>query len=91
MPRIAGLTPLTKADSIEKDSALDTAFHSEGEEDFVSRPPTEQIKRRLSGVEHPSRKAPAWQNLTVSGHLWLDRERYSIPFSPAAYVHRYRG
>jgi len=67
MPRIAGLTPFTKADSIEKDSALaDSGFHSEGEEDFASRPPTEQIKRRLSGVEHPAKKVPAWQNLTVS-------------------------
>jgi len=69
MPRIAGLTPFTKADSPEKDSALDTnsGWHSEGEEEFASRPPGEQIKRRLSGVEHPQQaKKPVWQNLTVS-------------------------
>lgn len=71
MPRIAGLTPFTKADEEDaKSSAIaDTSgWHSEGEEEFASKPPTEQIKRRLSGVEHPqARKAPAWQNLTVSG------------------------
>ncbi|CAG8670016.1 16449_t:CDS:2, partial [Acaulospora colombiana] len=66
MPRIAGLTPFTKADEADKEHAVDTGFHSEGEEDFVSRPPTEQIKRRLSGVENPqAKKAPAWITLTV--------------------------
>jgi hypothetical protein len=79
MPRIAGLTPFTKADSIEKDSALaDSGFHSEGEEDFASRPPTEQIKRRLSGVEHPAKKVPAWQNLTVSIFDQIDHQMLSL-------------
>jgi hypothetical protein len=67
MPRIAGLVPLTKADEADKEHAIvDAGFHSEGEEEFASRPPTEQIKRRLSGVEHPQAKqTPAWITLTV--------------------------
>jgi hypothetical protein len=67
MPRIAGLAPFTKADEDQKESSAiaDSGWHSEAEEEFASRPPTDQIKRRLSGVEHPAKKAPAWQNLTV--------------------------
>lgn len=82
MPRIAGLTPFTKADEADKEHAVDTGFHSEGEEDFVSRPPTEQIKRRLSGVENPqAKKAPAWITLTpctlVSQEISLPTSRCS--------------
>ena len=66
MPRLHALKPFTQEvggdDSAYKDSAIE-----EGEEDFITRPATEQIKRRLSGVEHPgeSIKAPAWQSLQV--------------------------
>ena len=90
MPRIAGLTPFTKADTPEKDSALaDSNWHSEGEEDFASRPPTEQIKRRLSGVENPqAKKVPIWQSLTVSlasiGHI--DAAPSYPPNSPCTLV-----
>lgn len=69
MPRIAGLTPFTKADEEgQKSSAIvESGWHSETEEEFASRPPTDQIKRRLSGVENPqAKKAPAWISLTVS-------------------------
>lgn len=66
MPRLNALKPFTPEvggdDSAHKDSAIE-----EGEEDFITRPATEQIKRRLSGVEHPgeSLKTPAWQSLQV--------------------------
>lgn len=63
MPRIAALTPFTAA---EEEATNSTALVSEGEEDFVSKPMPDQIKRRLSGVTHPTKKTPAWQNLTVS-------------------------
>lgn len=69
MPRLNALKPFTSDvggdDAAHKDSAI-----SEGEEDFITRPATEQIKRRLSGVEHPgeSIKAPAWQSLQVCAH-----------------------
>ncbi|KAG8835729.1 hypothetical protein FRC17_001520 [Serendipita sp. 399] len=87
MPRIAGLTPFTKADEAERASALDTGAISEGEEEFASRPVTEQIKRRLSGVEHPEqRKAPAWINLTpmylgIAGNLASDKSYIEIGLS----------
>ena len=69
MPRIAGLTPFTKTDTDE--SAVDVGVYSEGEEEFASRPPTDQIKRRLSGVEHPqTKKAPQWITLTVCRPRW---------------------
>lgn len=74
MPRIAGLTPFTKADEETQASSaiVESGWQSETDEDFASRPPTDQIKRRLSGVEHPqARKAPAWINLTVSTHYAL--------------------
>jgi hypothetical protein len=69
MPRIAGLKPFTKADEETQESSaiVESGWHSETDEDFASRPPTDQIKRRLSGVEDPkAKKAPAWINLTVS-------------------------
>lgn len=88
MPRIAGLTPFTKADTPEKDSALaDSNWHSEGEEDFASKPPGEQIKRRLSGVEHPqAKKTPIWQSLTpmyigIAGILSPDKTVMEIGLS----------
>lgn len=94
MPRLHALKPFTQEvggdDSAHKDSAI-----SEGEEDFITRPATEQIKRRLSGVEHPgeSLKTPAWQSLQVRA------PRRSTRLSPIglttgtllAYVSRSRG
>lgn len=64
MPRLNALKPLTQ--DVGGDDSAHTAI-SEGEEDFITRPATEQIKRRLSGVEHPgeSLKTPAWQSLQV--------------------------
>ncbi|KAG8764940.1 hypothetical protein FRC16_008215, partial [Serendipita sp. 398] len=87
MPRIAGLTPFTKADVDEKESALDIGAVSEGEEEFASRPATEQIKRRLSGVEHPQQKKTiSWQSLTpmyigIAGNLAADKSYIEIGLS----------
>ncbi|CAG7854241.1 Trehalose phosphorylase {ECO:0000312/EMBL:ABR88135.1}; AltName: Full=Trehalose synthase {ECO:0000250/UniProtKB:O75003}; Short=TSase {ECO:0000250/UniProtKB:O75003}; Flags: Precursor [Serendipita indica DSM 11827] len=85
MPRIAGLTPFTKADVDE--SAVDVGVYSEGEEEFASRPPTDQIKRRLSGVDHPQiKKAPQWITLTpmyigIAGNLATDKSTLEIGLS----------
>jgi glycosyltransferase involved in cell wall biosynthesis len=85
MPRIAGLTPFTKADVDE--SAVDVGVYSEGEEEFASRPPTDQIKRRLSGVDHPQiKKAPQWITLTpmyigIAGNLAVDKSTLEIGLS----------
>lgn len=91
MPRLHALKPFTPEvggdDVAHKDSAI-----SEGEEDFITRPATEQIKRRLSGVEHPgeSIKAPEWLSLQVCILTRLSSIRLTTG-TLLAHVSRYRG